>query len=244
MTVNSVLAIATFLLVGITAYYAIQTRGMLKEMKRSREAQYAAQARSEIYGPLYDEVKPKHDELTDFKNPFDPTKTLRAWNEIKPSAKLRVPKDLKQLIEKFDTKAKKFYSLYLEGTNNVLFNSITEAVKKHAKYDPIYEDSEEIVRQIFENYKSDFLLGYLREVKYRPDLKKLLGTEKESPEDFFNEVCFSIESNETIIELRKIRKELIEIEVESLERYLEKIDHILEKYESKLIESSLNRILI
>jgi len=204
---------------------------------KEREAQYAIQARQEIYDSLYDEIKQVHKALDEFRDPFIAKSTLKVWDELKPSIKLRVPRSLKQLIEKFDVKARKFYELDNE-VSQVLLNSVVEATNKWVPYDQAYEAPEDIATNILENYRGDFLAGHLLEIRHGRDLKSLLRTEEEpTVSSFFTDVCSSIEKDPKIIELRKIQKELIEGEIKDLEKYLEeKINHILKKYESKLIK--------
>lgn len=240
MVPDYILIIAYFLLVGITGYYSIQTRGMLKEMKRSREAQYAAQTRSEIYEPLYGGVKKMHNSLEEeFSFPPDYRPALRVWDELKPSIKLRAPRKLAELIEKFNAKAREFYELRANyKINEILLDSIRKKFRKFSDLDESWEDPEPIVVNIFHSYKKDFLAGRILELQNRPELKELLRTDQESTaKKFFGTICSSIKSNRTIIEIRKKQKEFIEGEVKDLETYLErKINYILQKYESKLIK--------
>lgn len=205
--------------------------------RKEREAQYAIQNRQKIYDPLYDEIKQIHKALDEFRDPFNARSTLKVWDEFKPSVKLRVPDELGKIIRKFDIKARKFYKLHYEASQ-ILYSSVIEATKIWGHNYQIDEIPRTIAINILEDYKEDFLAGHPLEALRGRDLKSLLKTKEESSvSGFFDDVCSSIEKDSTIIELRKIQKELIEGEIGGLEKYLEKkIDHILKKYESKLIK--------
>lgn len=231
VALNAVIIISSVILGGL-----ITLRVNLRLQRKERAAQYATQNRQEIYDPLYNEIKQIHKALDEFRDPFNARPTLKVWDEVKPNVKLRVPDELVEIIRKFDDKARKFYELYCKASQ-ILRSSVIKAIEKFP-YDPIYGIPGTIAENILEDYKGDFLAGCPLETQHKRDLKSLLKTKEESSvSGFFDDVCSSIEKDSTIIELRKIQKELIEGEIGDLEKYLEKkIDHILKKYESKLIK--------
>lgn len=209
--------------------------------KKEKETRYAIQNKQEIYVPLFDETKRIHEELDEFRNPFNASTTLDTWAELKPSTKLRVPNDLKELIKKFDDAGREFYDANSKA-DPILRKHIKEnleAIRDELDEREYSGDNFDILKSnVFEGYAGDFYSGQILPGKrhnYPPEkILKIRAGSSLTFDIFFNQVCSSIESEDQISELRRKREKVIEM-TEKLEEYLErKIELILERYESKL----------
>lgn len=210
--------------------------------KRERKIQYAIKNRQEIYELLYNEIKQKHKDLERFRDPFNAMTTLETWTKCAPSTKLRVPNDLKKLIQKFEDAGRKFHNIYSKA-NPILIKHINdnlEVIRNELDKHKYSGDNFDILkRNVFEGYAGDFYSEIIlveEKHNYPPD--KILKFRKGSSltfNIFFSKVCSSLENEEQIVELRRMRGELIKI-TEELEKHLEmKIEFILKKYESRLV---------
>ncbi len=209
--------------------------------KRERRIQYAIKNKQEIYEPLYNEIKQKHKGLERFCDPFSATTRLDTWTKCAQSTKLRVTDDLKKLIRKFDDAGRKFHNIYSKA-NLILTKHINENLEairielNERKYSGNNFDI--LKRNIFEGYAGDFYSErILVEEKHNYPPDKILKFRKGSSltfETFFSKVCSSLENEEQIVELRRMRGELIKITEELEEHIKKKIEFILKKYESRL----------
>lgn len=228
-------------LIGVVLGGLITLGVNLHLQSKERESQYAIQNKREIYEPLYDEVKRKLKALKEFSDPFNAATTLKTWAEFKPSIRLRVPDELKKLIQRFDDKGREYYNLHWKA-GIILREHISECLDEVRSEVDDREYSrgnfDILKRNISEAYGGDFYIGkILREKRHAYAPERIIKFRSDSSltfEDFFNMICCSIENEQAVIDLGKARGDIIEA-TEELEKYLKaKIDFILEKYESKL----------
>ena len=209
--------------------------------RKERETQSAIESRQEIYDPLFDETKRIHEELDEFRNPFNASTTLDTWAKLKPSMKLRVPDDLKELIKDFDDAGREFYNAHSEA-HRILkryTDEGLEAIRDELDEREYSGRNFDILKgNVYEGYAGDFYSGRILPGKrhnYPPErILKIRAGSSLTFDIFFNRVCSSIEGEEQINELRKKREKVIDM-TKKLEKYLERrIEFILKRYERKL----------
>lgn len=240
--ISAIAVIAAVVIAVITLGY------YLWSFKRQREISYVQQNRIEIYEPLYNEITKISEALEKFKCPFNAKSTLKVWDNLKPSQKIRVPKSLEDKIKYFDELGRKYHDLHYKA-RIILKEGIDTVVDRYAIEGVTGEEitalsiqTENIVRrikqQLVEQYHGDFFAGKIFGKKGKSALRELHSylkhRNKYTEEYIFNRILSQIENNQIISELRSIHRELIQ-NTKELEKYLQqKISIILNNYESKL----------
>lgn len=202
---------------------------------RERTKEYAIRNKDEIYIPLYDEIKSKLKLIVLFENPFYPFSALTSWEKFKPSMRMRVPLNLKRLVEEFEKKATDYYKVY-RIAEEVLENKINEILIEVK--DELTKVDTDLNRKIFDTCKGDFFTGEILNTIHELQLDRILPIRNGCSltfESFFEKVCSPIQKKSEIIELKQKRQQLIE-KTQDLGKHLEsKINYILRKFERKLV---------
>jgi len=240
------LTVLSVLVGGVIA--GISTLGVsLYLQKNERLASRASQQRVEFYEPLYNEVFKINKDLTEFKCPFNAKETLKIWGELKPSAKNKIPDLIKGKITEYNRMGRGYYNLYIEFLK-ILDKKINSVMNRY-KVDGLIKgevNPEQIeLRNTFASrkqgiipeYQSDFFAGRLLVTPGRRSLERLCSTlknKKNNESRIFERISSSLESEQSIIELRRVRAQLLNFSQEFESELKNKIDKILNDYEKNL----------
>lgn len=215
--------------------------------KKERFASGASQQRIDFYEPLYNEIVKINKDLTEFKCPFNAKDTLTVWENLKPSAKNRVLESIKEKITDFDRLGRAYYELYIESLD-ILNRRIDSTMNRYRvegiTRGEINRESLDL-RNTFNNrkqallqeYQSDFFIERLSDTRGRPSferLRSMLSNKNITRQQIFDRITSSIENEQTIIELRAARNELLTFSREFETDLKTRIDDILNRYEKKL----------
>ncbi len=240
--------ISTFALIAAAVIAVFTLAYYLWSFNKQREISYAQQNRIEIYEPLYDEITKINDNLEKFGCSFNAKSTLKVFDNLKASQKIRIPKSLEDKIKYFDKLSRKYYNLHYkariilkEEIDSVVDRYSIEGVNRGETTEEsrqILESVRRIKQQVVEQYHGDFFAGKTFDKREKSSLRELRSylkyNDRYTEDHIFNRIFSQIANNQTILELRYIHTELIYFSKE-LENYLsQKISDILNIYESKL----------
>jgi len=212
----------------------------LRVQNREREARYAIQNRREIYDPIYNEVVQKLQRLAEFRNPFDARATLGSWLELNPSARLRVPDDLKSLVEDLEKNVRHFNDCHLRVLpllQRHIDETVSEVQNQLDEREWSGRNLEIRKGHIFEYYRGDLFAGKVLGIRHGLDLSSIVSVKPNSdvtPETIFDTISKRMATETELVAWQEARSAVLD-SIETLHQWLKlRIETILTRYESKL----------